>query len=114
MKKLVAFVLAFVCAFSLVACSADTHTCRVGDDIAKENFQSSSLSESFVTEEERNELLCKAVEEYLINRDMNAVGFTFEIIDTLLGVYESKNTILYWVHIVDGDGFSIVKCFYIQ
>ena len=114
MKKLVVFVLVFVCVFSLVSCSVDTHICRPGDDIGREDFQISSLSEPFVADEERDELLNKAIEEYLNNADMNSIGFTFEITGTHLGVYKCKETMLYWVHIVDGDGFAIVKDFYIQ
>jgi len=100
--------------FALVACDASKHTCRPLDNTEKVDFHSSSFNEPFVTDEERDELLNKAIRKYLNNLDNKSVSFTYEITDTHFGVYEDKETILYWVKIVYGDGFTIVRGFIIQ
>ena len=114
MKKLIALVLALVCMFDLVACGANKHTCRPLDDKEKVDFQSSSLGEPFVTDEERDELLNKAIRKYLNDLDKKSVSFTYEITGIQLGVYEDKETILYWVKIVYGEDFTTVLGFIIQ
>ena len=113
MKKLIALLLVLACVFGLVACGANKHTCRpLGEERA--DLQASSLSEPFVTDEERDELLNKAIKNYLDDLGEKSVSFTYEITGTQLGVYENKETILYWVKIVYGEGFATVLGFIIQ
>ena len=114
MKKLIALLLVLSCMFGLVACGANKHTCRPLDNTEKVDLQSSSLTEPFVTDEERDELLNKAVKNYLDDIGEKSVSFTYEITGTHLGVYEDKETILYWVKIVYGEGFAMVLGFIIQ
>ena len=114
MKKYIALVLALVCVLGLVACGANKHICRPLDNTEKVDLQSSSLTEPFVTDEERDELLNKAIKKYLNTLDNKSVSFTYEITGTHLGVYEDKETILYWVKIVYGEGFTTVMGFVIQ
>ena len=56
----------------------------------------------------------KAVKNYLNDLGEKSVSFTYEITGTQLGVYENKETILYWVKIVYGEGFTTVMGFVIQ
>jgi hypothetical protein len=84
------------------------------DNTEKVDLQSSSLTEPFITDEERDELLNKAVKNYLDDIGEKSVSFTYEITGTHLGVYEHKETILYWVKIVYGEGFTTVMGFVIQ
>jgi len=114
MKRLIALVVALACSIGLVACGANKYTCRPLDDTEKFDLQSSSLNEPFVTDEERDELLNRAVEKYLNSLDNNSVSFTYEITDTHLGMYENKKAALYWVKIVYGEGFTTVMGFVIQ
>ena len=114
MKKLIALALVFVCVLGLIACGANKHTCRHVNGIGQIDFQSSSLSEPFVTDDERDALLNKAIKEYLDNAGRNSASFTYEIIDTQFGVSKGKETILYWLNVVDGNGFAIVLSFIIQ
>lgn len=114
MKKLIALVLALACVFGLVSCGANKYTCRPLDNTEKVDLQSSSLTEPFVTDEERDELLNKAIRKYLSTLDNKSVSFTYEITDTHWGVYEDKETILYWVKIVYGEDFTTVLGFIIQ
>ena len=114
MKKLIALLLVMSCVFCLVACGANKHTCRPLDDTERFDLQSSSLNEPFVTDEERDELLNKAIKNYLDDLGEKTVSFTYEITGTQLGVYENKETILYWVKIVYGEGFTTVMGFLIQ
>lgn len=114
MRKYIALVLALVCVLGLVACGANKHTCRPLDNTEKVDLQSSSLTEPFITDEERDELLNKAIKKYLNTLDNKSVSFTYEITDTHWGVYEDKETILYWVKIVYGEGFTTVMGFIIQ
>ena len=114
MKKLIALLLILSCIFGLVACSSSKYTCRPLDNTEKVDLQSSALTEPFVTDEERDELLNKAIEKYLNTLDNKSVSFTYEITDTHLGVYEDRETILYWVKIVYGEGFATVLGFIIQ
>ena len=114
MKKLIALVLALVCVFGLVGCGANKHNCRPLDGEEMVDLQPSSLNEPFVTDEERDELLNKAIKNYLDGLGEKSVSFTYEITGTQLGVYEDKETILYWVKIVYGEGFTTVMGFVIQ
>ena len=114
MKKLIALHLVLACVFGLVACGANKHTCRPLDNSEKVDLQVSALTEPFVTEEERDELLNKAIRNYLDDLGEKSVLFTYEITGTQLGVYENKETILYWVKIVYGEGFTTVLGFVIQ
>ena len=114
MRRLMALVVALACSIGLVACGANNYTCSPLDDIEKFDLQPSSLNEPFVTDEERDELLNRAVEKYLNSLDNNSVSFTYEITDTHLGMYENKKTALYWVKIVYGEGFTTVMGFVIQ
>ena len=114
MKKLIALMLTVVCMVGLVACGANKHTCRPLDNTENVDLQSSALTEPFVTDKERDELLNKAIKNYLNDLGEKSVSFTFEITDTQLGVYEDKETILYWVKIVYGEGFTTVLGFIIQ
>ena len=114
MKKLIALLLVLSCMFCLVACGANKHICLPLDGEEITDLQPSSLDEPFVTDEERDELLNKAIKNYLDGLGEKSVSFTFEITDTQLGVYEDKETILYWVKIVYGEGFTTVLGFIIQ
>ncbi len=114
MKKLIALVLALVCVLGLVSCGANKYTCRPLDNTEKVDLQSSSLTEPFVTNEERDELLNKAIKNYLDDLGEKSVSFTYEITGTQMGVYEDKETILYWVQIVYGEDFTTVLGFIIQ
>ena len=114
MKKLIALLLVLSCMFGLVACGANKHTCRPLEYEEIIDLQPSSLDEPFVTAEERDELLNKAIKKYLNTLDNKSVSFTYEITGTHLGVYEDKETILYWVKIVYGEGFATVLGFIIQ
>ena len=114
MKKLIALLLVLSCMFGLVACGANKLTCRSLANVGDIDMLSSSLNEPFVTEEERDELLNKAIRDYLDDLNMKFVSFTYEITGTHLGVYENKETILYWVKIIYGDGFTTVLGFVIQ
>ena len=114
MKKWIALALVLVCVLGLVGCGANKHTCRPLDDNETVDLQSSSISEPFVTDEERDELLNKAIKKYLDNLGEKSVSFTYEITGTQLGEYEDKETILYWVKIVYGEGFTTVLGFIIQ
>ena len=71
MKKLIAFVLTLICVLGLVGCSSDKHTCRHLDENEILDLQSSSLDAPFVADEERDELLNKAVANYLDDLGMN-------------------------------------------
>ncbi len=114
MKKLIALILTVICILGIVACGANKHTCRplVGEEIV--DLQPSSFNEPFVTDEERDELLNKAIGKYLNNLGNKSVSFTYEITDTHFGVYEDKETILYWVKIVYDEGFTTVMGYIIQ
>ena len=65
MKKLIALGLTLVCMLSIVACSANKHTCRPLEGEVIVDLQPSSFTESFITDEKRDELLNKAVRTYL-------------------------------------------------
>ena len=108
MKKLIALMLTVVCMVGLVACGANKHTCRPLDNTENIDLQSSALTEPFVTDEERDEILNKAIKNYLDDLGEKSVSFTYEITGTQLGVYGNKETILYWVKIVYGEGFTTV------
>ncbi|MBQ2452428.1 MAG: hypothetical protein II276_03090 [Bacteroidales bacterium] len=114
MKKLITLVLALACLFSLVSCGANKYTCRPldGDEIV--DLQPSSPDEPFVTDEERDDLLNKAIRKYLDDFDHKSDSFTYEITGTTLGVYEGRETLLCWVKIVYGEGFTTVLGFIIQ
>lgn len=114
MKKLIAVALTLFFVLGLVGCGANTHTCRPLENTEKIDLQSSSLNEPFVTDEERDELLNRAIEKYLNSLDNNSGSFTYEITGTHLGVYEDKESILYWVKIVYGEGFTTVTGFIVQ
>ena len=114
MKKLIALLFVLACVFGLVACGANKHTCRPLDNTENVDLQSSALTEPFVTDEERDELLNKAIKNYLDGLGEKSVSFTYEITGTQLGVYEDKESILYWVKIVYDEGFTTVLGFIIQ
>ena len=114
MKRLIAFVFTLVCVLGLVGCSSDKYTCRPLEEDEIFNLQSSSIDAPFVTDEERDELLNKAVENYLEDLGNESLPFTYEITDTHQGVYDDKETILYWLKIVYGEGFTTVMGFIIQ
>ena len=114
MKKLTAIFLTLMLLLALVGCGVNKHTCRPLDSEEEIDFEQSPLNEPFVTDEERDELLNKAIGEYLNTMDNKSVSFTYEITDTQLGVYEDEESILYWVKVVYGEGFSTVLGFIIQ
>ena len=114
MKKWIGLVLVLLCLFFLTVCIADKHSCRPVEYEDKLDLLPSALDEPFVTDKERDELLNKAVKNYLDDLGENSVSFTYEITGTQLGVYEDKETILYWVKIVYGEGFATVLGFIIQ
>ena len=114
MKKLTALVAALVCVLCLASCGANKHTCRPLVQEDNIDLQPSSLNEPFIANEERDELLNKAVKNYLDDLGEKSVSFTYEITGTQLGVYEDKETILYWTKIVYGEGFTTVLGFIIQ
>lgn len=114
MTKLLALILAVSCLFCLVACGANKHTCRPLDNEEIVDLQPSALDEPFVTDEERDELLNKAIRKYLDGLDKKSLPFNYEITGTQLGVYEDKDTLLCWVKIVYGEGFTTVMGYIIQ
>ena len=114
MKKLIALLLVLSCMLGNVACGANKHTCRPLDGEEIVDLQASSLNEPFVTDEERDELLNNAIRKYLDNFDHKSDSFTYEITDTNWGVYEDRETLLCWVKIVYGEGFTTVLGFIIQ
>ena len=114
MKKLIAVALTLFFVLGLVGCGVNAHTCRPLDDTERFDLQSSALTEPFVTDEERDELLNKAIKNYLDDLGEKTVSFTYEITGTQLGVYENKETILYWVKIVYGEGFTTILGFIVQ
>ena len=114
MKRLIALILIVVCMLGIVACSINKHTCRPLAQEDNIDLQPSSLNEPFIADEERDELLNKAIKGYLDDLNMKSVSFTYEITGTHFGVHENKETILYWVKIIYGDGFTTVVGFLIQ
>ena len=114
MKKLTALLLVLSCMFCLVACGANKHICLPLDGEEITDLHPSSLDEPFVTDEERDELLNKAIRKYLDDLDEKSLSFNYEITGTQLGVCEGKDTLLYWVKIVYGEGFSTVMGYIIQ
>ena len=114
MKKLLALILTVFCMVGVVACGANKHMCRPLDGEEMVDLQPSSFDEPFVTNEVRDELLNKAIGKYLNSLDHKYVSFTYEITDTHLGMYEDKETILYLVKLVYGQGFTTVLGFIVQ
>ena len=114
MKRMIALLLVLSCLLGLVACNANKHTCRPLASEQDIDWESSSLNKPFITDEEKDILLNKAVRDYLDDLDKNSLSFTYEITGTQSGVYENKETILYWVKIVYGEGFTTVMGFIIQ
>ena len=114
MKKLIALLLVLSCMFGLVACGANKHTCRPLEYEEIIDLQPSSLDEPFVTAEERDELLNKAIRKYLDDFDKKSFSFTYEITGTHFGVHEGNETLLCCVKIVYGEGFTTVMGFVIQ
>lgn len=114
MKKLIALILAVVCMVGIVACGTNKYTCRPlgGEEIV--DLQPSSYDEPFVTDEERDTLLNNAVRNYLDDMGNKSVLFTYEITGTDFGVYDNKETLLCWVKIVYGEGFTTVMGYIIQ
>ena len=112
MKKLIALLLVLSCMFGVVACGVNKHTCRPLE--YKEIFDSNTTCEPFVTDEERDELLNKAIREYLDDMGNKSDSFTCEIIGTHWGVFEGNETLVCWVKIVYGQGFTTVMGFIIQ
>ena len=114
MKKLTALLLVLSCMFCLVACGANKHICLPLDGEEITDLQPSSLDEPFVTDEERDELLNKAIRKYLDDLDEKSLSFNYDITGTQLGVCEGIHTLSYWVKIVYGEGFSTVMGYIIQ
>ena len=114
MKRWRAFAFALVCALGLVSCGANKHTCRPLEYEEIIDLQPSSVDEPFVTDDERDDLLNKAIKKYLDDFDKKSSSFTYEITGTYFGVYEGNETLLCWVKIVYGEGFTTVMGFIIQ
>ena len=114
MKRLIALLLVLSFMAGLAACGSGKHTCRPLDDDENIDLQPSYLHEPFVTDEERDELLNMAIRQYLDDFDHKSDSFTYEITSTNLGVYEDRETLLCWVKIVYGEGFTTVLGFIIQ
>ena len=107
--------LTLVCILNLVGCMSTKYTCRVvSDDDLNKNFELSSRDEPFVTDEERDELITKAIRNHLEDLEKQPITFTYEITSTHFGVFENKETILCWVKIVYGEGFTTILSFIIQ
>ena len=116
MKKTIVIFLALVCIMNLTACDANEYTCRAiadGDDLIS-NFDPSPLTQPFIEDTKRDHLLSDAIKCYLEDIDAGPLTFTYEIADTHFGTYQNKETILYWVKIVYGEGFTTVVGFIIQ
>ena len=114
MKRLIALLLVLSCMAGLAACGTNKHTCRPLDGEEIVDLQPSSLHEPFVTDEERDEMLNRAIRKYLDDFDHKSDSFTYEITSTNSGVYEDRETLLCWVKIVYGEGFTTVLGFIIQ
>jgi hypothetical protein len=113
MKKLIALILALACSIGLAACGTNKHTCRPLE-YTDEIFDHKTTCEPFVTDEERDELLNKAIRKYLDDFGNKSDSFTYEIISTHWGVYEGNDALMCWVKIVYGEGFTTVKGFIVQ
>lgn len=116
MKKTIVIFLALVCIMNLTACDANDYTCHSltdGDNL-KSNFDPSPLTQPFIEDTKRDHLLTDAIRSYLKDLEAGPLTFTFEITDTHFGTYQNKETILYWVKIVYGEGFTTVVGFIIQ
>ena len=113
-KKLLTLVLLLSCILSIVACGTNKYSCRPLSHEEIVDLQPSSYSEPFVTDEERDELLNKAIRKYLDNFNEATISFTYEIVSSNFGVYKNKETILCWLKIVCGEGFTTVMGFIIQ
>ena len=112
MKKLISSVLILICVLDLAGCSANKHTCRPLE--YEEIFDHKTTCEPFVTDDERDELLNKAIRKYLDDFDHKSDSFTYEMIGTHWGVFEGDETLVCWVKIVYGEGFTTVMGFIIQ
>ena len=105
MKKLMTLVLLLTCVLGLIGCNRDKYSCRIIDDSDSLVMTESTLTEPFVSTSERNQLIEQAVSNHL---KCKPDQFTYEITSEALGFYESKNTMLYWLHVVDTEGFAHV------
>ena len=112
MKKWIALVLVIICAFGFIVCISDKHSCRPLEYEEIVNYQ--TTCEPFVTDEERDELLNKAVRDYIDDIGEKSVSFRYEIVGTHWGVLEGNETLVCFVKIVYGEGFTTVIGFVIQ
>ena len=109
---MIVLLLALSCLFFLIVCITNKHSCRPLE--YKEIFDSKTTCEPFVTDEERDELLNRAIRKYLDDFDHKSDSFTYEITGTHWGVFEGKETLMCWVKIVYGQDFTTVMGFIIQ
>ncbi len=114
MKKLTVLILAFLCVLGAVGCHSRSYTCRIATAEEDLKLQPSELSEPFVTDKERDELLTRAIEDYLKSISEEGTSFTYEILDTHLGIYQEKETVVYFVRVVYGEGFTFLSGFVVQ
>ena len=114
MKKTIALLLALTCLFCLFACGTEKYTCRPLEYREQIDLQPSTLTEPFVTDEEQTALLNNAVKKYLEDLNNGPVSFDYEITGTYTGIYENKETILCWLKILYGAGFTTTLGFIIQ
>ena len=116
MKTRFTLVLLLLCLLCFVGCSAEKLTCREisADDAFHEGFSETVGTEPFVAEDQRDALLTDAIADYLAAMDQKDVPFTYEITGTHTGTYDHRDTVLYWVSVAYGEGFTFLTGFIIQ
>lgn len=87
---------------SLFGCSTNQYVCRIITDSDDWIVTDSTLTEPFISDNKRNQLIEEAVHTYL----KNSPSFTYEIMSEDLVFYEKKDTLVYWLSVVDTQGFS--------
>lgn len=105
MKKLTTLVLALTCVLGLIGCNRDKYFCRIIDGSDSLVMAESTLTEPFVSADERNQLIEQTVSSHL---KCKPDEFTYEITSEKFGFYENKNTMIYWLDVVDPEGFAHV------
>ena len=136
MKKLTVLILAFLCVLGAVGCHSRSYTCRIATAEEDLKLQPSELSEpclcghqldltdpecGFVvvshapvsacvrTNRSGSEWQGVLFEDYLKSISEEGTSFTYEILDTHLGIYQEKETVVYFVRVVYGEGFTFLS-----
>ncbi len=89
----------------LLCLNSNKYICRIID--SEDNLKTmteSTLSAPFVDDNQRNELIEKAIHKRLKGSN----SFTYEIMSEHMGFYEGNDTLLYWIKVVDNEGIEYV------